>query len=117
VGPALGAILSYLYNKKISYLPKKGGDNMKGHCNFWKCAHAIGIFLAILFAICFAWYFVNPVDQELHMRMLRMSYIGFSDMNLVSFVLGLVQTYVWAYVGVGIWHLVGCCQKSGTCKK
>ena len=87
------------------------------NCSYWKCANRVGLFLAILFVICFLWYFVNPVEQTAHLQILKMSYLGFSGMNFTSFVLGLIQTYIWAYIGVGIWQLVGCCIKAKDCKK
>lgn len=87
------------------------------HCNFWKCANRIGLFLAALFVLCFLWYYIHPVEQEYHLRSLRLAFIGYSGMNGVSFVLGAVQAYIWAYIGLGLWHLFGCCMKSGQCEK
>lgn len=88
-------------------------SNMK--CNYWKCSNAVGLFLVALFTICFAWYFINPAEQELHMAMFRMSYLGFEEMNLLGFVLGAIQTYIWGYLAVALWELVGCCTKTGGC--
>jgi len=85
----------------------------KGSCNFWKCGSAVGLFLVALFVVCFAWYFIHPVEQTLHMQMFKLSYFGFEEMNASGFVLGAIQTYIWGYVAVGLWHLVGCCMKSG----
>lgn len=82
-------------------------------CDFWRCSHHLGLFLVVLFVLCFAWFYINPVETDLHLRNLRLAFIGFSGMNFSSFLLGLLQSYVWAYVGVGIWSLVGCCFKSG----
>lgn len=87
-----------------------------GKCSYLKCANRIGLFLAILFALCFVWYFIRPVGQEIHLAMFRMSYFGFSGMNLTSFIFGAVQTYIWAYIILGIWRLVGCCPKK-CCKE
>jgi len=72
------------------------------------------MFLALLFVLCFAWYFIHPIEQEMHLQMFRISYLGFTGMNLTSFILGLVQTYLWGYIGLGVWMLVGCCFKSGS---
>jgi hypothetical protein len=94
----------------------KGGEHMHGsHCNYWRCANRIGLFLAILFVICFSWFYIHPVEPDLHLRMLRLSFFGFTDMNVSSFVLGAIQSYIWAYIGVGVWQLVGCCFKAGQC--
>lgn len=86
-------------------------------CNFWKCSNAIGLFLVALFAVCFAWYFIHPVEQEMHLAMFRMFYLGFEEMNFAGFVLGTIQTYFWGYLGVALWTLVGCCMKGGDCCK
>ncbi len=90
---------------------------MKGSCNFWRCANRVGLFLAILFAICFLWFYINPVEQEMHLSMFRISYLGFEEMNFTGFVLGAVQSYLWAYVGLGVWQLVGYCFKPSECCK
>ena len=86
-------------------------------CSYIHCSHRVGLFLVILFVVCFAWYFINPVEQEMHLQMFKVSYLGFSGMNLTSFILGAIQTYIWAYLGVGIWQLVGCCFTSKSCSK
>lgn len=88
---------------------------MKTHknCNFWRCANTVGLFLVILFVMCFAWYYIRPVEQELHLKLFKMSFLGFSKMDTTGFILGAIQTYLWGYVGVGIWTLIGCCIKPG----
>lgn len=87
---------------------------MSHKCGYLKCSNAIGLFLAILFAICFAWYFINPVKQEMHLAMFKITYYGFQEMNLIGFILGAAQSYIWAYVAVAVWYLVGCCMKPGS---
>lgn len=91
---------------------------MDNQCGFWRCANRLGLFLVILFTLCFLWIFIHPVETELHLKSLRLAFFGFTDLNLGSFVLGAVQSYLWAYVGLGIWRVVGCCfNKSGSCEK
>jgi hypothetical protein len=36
-----------------------------------------------------------------------MSYVGFNGMNMVSFFLAIVQTYIWGYVFLGVWKFSG----------
>jgi hypothetical protein len=74
--------------------------------NFFKFSNRIGIFLAMLFAVCFVWYYIRPIEQDLHLKMFRLAYFGFEEMNLASFLAGAAQSYLWAYVGVGLWQLV-----------
>lgn len=80
--------------------------------NYLKSANRIGLLLAGLFVICFIWYYIRPVEQGLHLQLLRLSFFGFSGMNLVGFILGLVQSYIWGYIILGVWRLVKiCCPK------
>ncbi|MBI2484141.1 hypothetical protein HYV71_03075 [Candidatus Uhrbacteria bacterium] len=98
---------------------KKGGESMLGiSCVFWHSANRIGLLFVALFAICFAWYFINPSQQALHAQLFQLSYFGYGEMNIKSFILGAVQSYLWAYIAVGLWHLLGYCLQSGgtTCK-
>lgn len=73
----------------------------------WKLAHRNGLFFALLFVLCFAWYWVNPTQQATHVQQLQLAFLGFSGMNGSSFVLGLIQAYIWGYVGCGVWWLAG----------
>ena len=82
------------------------------NCTYMRCANSIGLFLAVLFIICFAWFYIRPMEQGLHLSLLSMSYFGFNGMNFASFISGLIQTYIWGYIIVGIWRLVGCCCKT-----
>jgi len=84
-------------------------------CGYWKCSNSVGLFFVLLFVICFAWFYINPAEQDLHMRLFKLSFFGYTGMNLVSFLLGAVQAYIWAYIGIGVWSLVGCCHKSDKC--
>jgi len=86
----------------------------KSTYNFWRRANSIGLFLVILYIICFAWYFIHPVEQLTHVKMLKLAYFGFDGMNTTNFVLGAIQTYVWGYIFVGIFQLVNCCRKTET---
>jgi len=72
--------------------------------NFVKTANQLGIFFVILFIICFAWYYLKG-QTELHLQLLRLTFFGYSGMNVVSFVLAAIQAYVAGYVLVGLWQL------------
>jgi len=49
----------------------------------------------------------------LHMQLLELSFYGYDGMNVKSFIFGLIQSYIWGYIGVGLWCLssacCGCC--------
>jgi len=104
-----------IYNKLISSLKKGGEDMFHKECKFWSCANHVGLFFVALFALCFLWYFVHPYEQELHMAMFKISFFSFTGMNFLSFVLAAIQAYIWGYIVVGVWQLLGYCCKS--CKK
>ncbi len=88
----------------------------KEKCGFWKCANRLGIFLSLLFIICFFWW--RPADlQDWHLNNLRFAFLGFDGLNARSFVLGLAQSYLWAYVGMALWMIAGCCARPEKCKK
>jgi len=81
---------------------------------FFKKAHHLGILFVIWFVICFAWFYVQPVERVLHVRLLRLSFFYFSDMNLMSMLSGAVQAYLWGYIGVATWVLackIACIKK------
>ncbi|MBI5135217.1 hypothetical protein HZA86_03215 [Candidatus Uhrbacteria bacterium] len=86
-------------------------------CGYWKCAHRVGLFLAALFVICFGFHSVYQPDPEFLLKMFQSVYLGFTGMDLTSFLLGAIQTYIWAYIGVGIWYAVGCCHNWDQCQK
>lgn len=85
----------------------------KDKCSYFKCANRIALVGVVLFILCFIWYYIRPVEQDLHLRLFRMAYLGFSGMNAVSFILGAIQTYIWAHVVLGIWQLFVCCFRIG----
>lgn len=78
--------------------------------NCFQYGNHVGVFLALLFILCFVWYWLLPVHQELHLQLLELSFFGYNGMNVTSFILGLVQSYIWGYIGVALWRLAGCCQ-------
>ena len=81
-----------------------------------KYGNKVGVFLALLFIACFVWYWVQPVHQELHMQRLELSFFGYQGMNSGSFIFGLVQSYIWGYIGVALWHVANyCCSYCCSC--
>lgn len=71
-----------------------------------RSAHRLGLFFVIWFAICFAWYYLHPVEQDLHMRMFMLSFFRFTGMNAMSFVSGVIQSYLWGHIAIITWVLV-----------
>ena len=79
--------------------------------SWFKNGNRVGIFLVYLFIVCFAWYWLKPVNKELHTQIFELGFFGFSGMNFPSFILGIIQSYVWGYIGAGLWCLSCCCKK------
>jgi len=76
--------------------------------NFWKLGTKIGLFFIIIFITCFAWYFIRGGNTELlqlHNNLLAITFFGWSGMNLASFILGLIQSFIWGYIAVALWRL------------
>ncbi len=70
----------------------------------------VGVFLVILFIICFVWLYLrggSPEIRILHNNLLVLSFFGFSGVNLSSFIAGAVQSFIWGYVAVALWRLAG----------
>lgn len=83
------------------------------------CKKHLGATLAFLgavsYVVCHLWGFVLPIDvQELHQNLLRISVLGWSGMNVTSFVLGVLEWAVWgwiigvAFATIGTWCAKSC---------
>ena len=83
-------------------------------CSYLGCANKVGLFFIILFALCFFWYFIHPVEQELHLSSLKLAFFGYTGMDVKSFILGAIQVYIWGYIAVGAWRIVSC-HNCGSC--
>ncbi len=82
-------------------------ENKKNNC--LANSHRVGLFFVLLFVICFVWFYIRPVEQGLHLNLLRLSYFGYDGMNVTSFIFGAIQSYIWGYIAVGLWYLTGGC--------
>jgi len=78
---------------------------MKHNNGYVKMSHHVGIFIVMLWVLCFLWYYVQPAERAFHMQFFRVSFYGFTGMNPMSFISAAVQSYVWGYVFVGLWVL------------
>jgi len=78
---------------------------MAKHKGYVRMSHHVGVFIVMLWALCFLWYYVQPAERTLHMQFFRLSFYGFTGMNPMSFISAAVQSYLWGYVFVGVWDL------------
>lgn len=69
---------------------------------------------AVVFVLCSLWGYVIPVDvRELHADLLRISVLGWSGMNVTSFVLGIVQWAIWGWIIATVFGAISSwCEKS-----
>lgn len=85
--------------------------------SFGKLGARMGLFFAILFVVCFVWFYVRSGGSEikqLHDNLFALSFLGWSGMNIGSFILGLIQTFIWGYIAVALWNLSGIFFKSSS---
>ena len=71
--------------------------------NFFSIANRIGFFLVFLFIIWFFWFLIRPMHQDFQLKYLEISFFGFDGMNFKSFILGIIQSYIWGYILVILW--------------
>lgn len=68
-------------------------------------AKGLALFSGVFFVICFFWSFAlkDPTLYEFHMNSLRMTFPGFSGMNAMSFIVGIIESIILGLViGWGI---------------
>ncbi len=84
-------------------MAKKAAAKKHNHTYF---THRLGLFFVAAYTLCFFWGFIYPVEMELHMRMLRMMFVGFEGLDSTSFFYGAVQVYMWAWLYAFAWHAI-----------
>lgn len=72
---------------------------------------------AAAYVVCHFWGLVVPADlQALHADLIRMSVLGWSGMNVSSFVLGVIQWAIWGWlIGAAFASIGKLCAK--TCSR
>ena len=76
--------------------------------SFWQQGTRMGIFFAILFVACFVWFYLRGGDadmKQLHDNLFALAFFGWSGMNIISFILGAIQSFIWGYLALIIWRL------------
>lgn len=67
--------------------------------SFSKKGMFFGNVFALLFVLCFFWYYAVGADyQKLYVDLHKMSFMWFSGMNFASFVSGLAQAYIFGWI-------------------
>ena len=77
-----------------------------------KLALQTGLLFGGLYVLCFLWPWMRGLNAELsalHFKMWQIAFFGYTGMNVMSFIVGLVQSFIWGAVAVGVWRLMGWC--------
>lgn len=79
--------------------------------NINKLGWVFSIFGAIAFVADYVWYyFVDAALRADYLKLMKMCFFGFGGMNANSFIVGLVQAFIWgwivAWVFGAIWNRV-----------
>lgn len=87
---------------------------MNGQNSFWKLGTKLGLFFAILFIVCFIWFFIRGGNEELrqlHDNLFALAFFGWGGMSFTSFILGLIQSFIWGYIVGVLWNIAGAFSK------
>lgn len=79
---------------------------------YTKLALQVGALFGGLYVLCFFWPAVRGLSAELsalHLQMWQIAFFGFSGFNVASFISGLVQSFIYGLIAVGVWRLAGLC--------
>jgi hypothetical protein len=85
------------------------------HYSLQQWAKGLALFSGVFFVICFFWSFIltDPTLYEFHMSSLRMTFPGFSGMNPMSFIIGLIEGIILGLaVGWGLAYSLNFFEKS-----
>lgn len=76
------------------------------HNDYWYHANKIGLLFILLFAVCFFWPYFHAREFDLHSQLMQLSFFGYTGLNWSSFLVGVIQTYLWGYIVVIMWKIV-----------
>lgn len=80
---------------------------MTSKCDYKHIAVPVGLVFALVYVVCYFWGYTNnePAVRELHLNLLKLSFLGFTGMNGLSFFLGLIQSFIWGLILAGVFYL------------
>ena len=67
--------------------------------NITKTGNVVGVISLVFFLFCMAWGAVlsDPILQELHVNILRITYPGFA-MSFIGAIIGIVEAFIYGWV-------------------
>ena len=76
-----------------------------------KVGWVLSIMFSLGYTIDFLWALTQKGDlQILYVNLLKIIYLKFSGLNLLSYILGLVQSFIWGWITaavfVWLWHKI-----------
>ncbi len=67
--------------------------------NIKKLGYTLSTFFILGYLVDYGWHLtMSPEQKDLYLQILKMFYLGFSGFNLTSFILGLIQIYIWGWI-------------------
>lgn len=77
---------------------------MKSKCDYKHIAVPLGLMFSLLYFVAYFWGYTESdlTVKALHLNVLRLAFLGFTGLNGVSFLLGLVQSFVWGLIVAGL---------------
>lgn len=89
--------------------------------HFSQLGWTVSLFFVVLYLICLGWGYLltDPALKTLHEQLLALTFPGFIWLSWGSFFWGLVLSFVYGWIGVGIfvWLQKLCCGDKDTCCK
>ncbi len=82
------------------------------HKSYSRFALRVGLWFVGIYALCFVWPWIRGLNVELsalHYQMWQIAFFGFTGFNLGSFIVGLMQVFIWGLIAAGLWKLAGFC--------
>ena len=59
----------------------------------------LSTFFALGYVVDFLWHLtLSTGEKDLYLELLQIAYLGFTGFNVQSFIVGLVQIYIWGWI-------------------
>lgn len=71
-------------------------------------ALSLATLFAIGFVVCYLWVYTSNAPDliKMHIDWFRIAFLGFSGMGFVSFLSGLIQSFIWGILVGGVFVLI-----------
>ena len=79
---------------------------MNSKCDYKHMAVPLGLMFALLYFVFYFWSYTvtEPAVKELHINLLKLVFFWFNGLNGISFLLGLIQSFVWGLIVAALFY-------------